>query len=123
MTIVLPIPPALNNMYVNINGRGRARSAEYNAWMKEADGCLMQQKKARPKVNASADWYHARLLFPATMKGDVDGRGKAVLDFLVKRAITPDDARCWAVLLSRSFDVEEHFCHVLVEDFNPAEAA
>lgn len=114
MILVLPIPPALNNMYVNINGRGRARSAAYNSWMDEADVCVLQQRKAIKKVTGP---YEVSIKLPRSMRGDIDGRGKAVLDYLVKRAVTPDDEYCERIVLERSSEVEDSFCHVTVEDF------
>jgi len=35
--------------------------------------------------------YRCGMIFPRTLKGDLDGRAKLVLDFMVSRGLTSDD--------------------------------
>lgn len=49
---------------------------------------------------------------PEMMRGDIDNRSKAVIDFLASRGVTPDDKHLWKVSIERSRDVEPGWCHV-----------
>jgi len=115
--IVLPVPPSVNAMYRNVARVGRVKSVTYNEWLAEADSCAVQQRKTLPKVTGP---YKVEIVIPRTTKGDIDNRGKAVLDWLATRLITPDDQQCEDIRIKRG-NIEDGFCHVLVEDF--AEAA
>lgn len=39
----LPLPPSANNLFANVAGRGRIKSAEYRAWEQLAWGAVLQQ--------------------------------------------------------------------------------
>jgi hypothetical protein len=41
------------------------------------------------------------MVFPKGLRGDIDGRGKLVLDWLVSRNLTVDDSHCWGLFLER----------------------
>jgi hypothetical protein len=45
--IELPIPPSVNALWFNAPGRGRVRTDEYRAWLKEAGWLLKEQRVAR----------------------------------------------------------------------------
>lgn len=40
VSFALPLPPSTNNLYVNVPGKGRAKSAAYRKWLKAAGGVL-----------------------------------------------------------------------------------
>lgn len=115
--ICLPVPPSVNAMYRNVARVGRVKSATYNEWLAEADACAIQQRKSIPKIEGP---YKVTITIPRKTRGDIDNRGKAVLDWLASRAVTPDDQYCEDIRIKRG-NIEDGFCHVEIEDF--AEAA
>ena len=87
MTLYLPVPPAANNMYFN-RRRGRAKSAEYRAWITEASLVAYQQGFEVVTVPA---WVIMQI--PENGRRDVDGYAKPILDLLVTIGMLLDD-RC-----------------------------
>lgn len=100
-TILLPVPPSVNDMYFNVRGRGRAKSQAYKQWITDADGYLLERAQLRgsPTIHGP---YEVAIKLPAGTRGDVDNRTKAVLDYLVSRAITDDDKHCRRVSIERA---------------------
>lgn len=88
MEIRLPFPPSVNNLFVNVQGRGRVPSKDYKNWKDQA-GWELKAQKPRPiqyrcKIDIDLD---------ETKNGDADNRSKAVLDLLVAHRIIPDDSK------------------------------
>lgn len=79
-------PPSVNNMFVNIPGKGRVRSGEYTRWMRNQLKFLMAQR-ARPVPTPVS----VEIFIPASTRGDIDNRAKPILDLIVKAGIIPDD--------------------------------
>lgn len=86
--ISLPWPPSLNNMFVNVPGKGRIASENYRRWKKEAGWLLLSQKPQRftGPVRVSVE-----LNPPNRRVFDLDNRNKALLDLLVTHQVVPDD--------------------------------
>lgn len=116
ITLTLPIPPSVNDLFDGgRKTKRRFKSDRYKAWEDEADGCLYQQKcsatfqqMSLPVIGA----YVVEINLPEMMRGDIDNRSKAVIDFLASRGVTPDDKHLWKVSIERSRDVEPGWCHV-----------
>lgn len=90
LTLRLPIAPSLNNaLYNRKGGKGRGKSAKYQSWIRNADAHYMEQKLHT--VTPIRGPYTCGMIFPRIMKGDLDGRAKLVLDWMVSRELTPDD--------------------------------
>lgn len=107
----LPVPPSTNNLYLNIR-RGRTKSKAYREWIEAADGCFLLQRRG---LNGKpiAGPYRAQIKLPK-IRGDCDGRIKAVLDWLVRVELTPDDKHCRKV--SAEIDPSlTGYCEVTVE--------
>lgn len=85
--LTLPVPPSLNNAFVNSADGGRHKSARYIAWRNAAHLALIAQGKP-PRI---AGPIAVALEFPAAMRGDLDNRIKPVLDFLVVHGLIGDD--------------------------------
>jgi Holliday junction resolvase RusA-like endonuclease len=91
LTLTLPVGPSTNSMFINRKGGrgyGRIKSAKYRAWVKNADAHLMVQKKDVVPVRGP---YKCGMIFPRTLRGDLDNRAKCVLDWMVSRGLTSDD--------------------------------
>ena len=88
----LPIAPGLNNATRNIPGMGRAKTALYKKWIKQADAhYVIQQLGRQEKVRGP---YACVMRFQEHLRGDLDGRAKLILDWMVSRNITDDDSNC-----------------------------
>jgi hypothetical protein len=95
----LPVAPGLNNATRNIPGRGRAKTAVYKQWLKQADAEYVIQGLGRAKKVAVP--YTCEMHFPEYLRGDLDGRAKLLLDFMVSRNLTIDDSFCMKLVLER----------------------
>ena len=112
VALSLPIPPSVNSAYRNVAGRGRAKTAAYTAWLKSADMRWLMQKRTTGRLKGCGR-YGALIEIPAGTRGDVDGRIKLILDYLVSREITDHDRHCWEVTCRRS-DALADECRVIV---------
>lgn len=93
----LPIAPPLNNAFFNVPGRGRVKTKRYRQWVKDADDYyLLQGLQRAEKITVP---FACRMIFPKNLRGDIDGRAKAVLDWMVSRNLTIDDKHCKKLLL------------------------
>lgn len=85
----LPVPPSLNNLFPTNRKTGRRyKSPHYKAWVKEADGWLLEQKRGLIPISGPCS---IRITIPAKTRGDVSNRIKSVEDFCVSRGLTGDD--------------------------------
>ena len=103
MRLILPIPPSTNNLFINIAGRGRVISGEYQRWRAAATDSLWQQKTKCFDVPVS-------ITITVEDKGrrDVDNFAKGICDFLVTHKIIEDDSRKYVRRLTIQFgDVKE----------------
>jgi Holliday junction resolvase RusA-like endonuclease len=96
--VLLPPPISTNNLFFNVEGRGRVATKDYRAWKKEADDMLRIQ--ARPRFTIP--------VFISLMLGEIDvgnmdsdNAAKAAIDCLKRALIIVDDSRRW-VRSSRS---------------------
>lgn len=96
-TLTLPLCPSTNNLFFNRKGGGRARSVDYEAWLKEA-GWLVNTARLTPIRGAVA----VCIALPIDMPGDIDNRAKGALDLLVKHALIEDDKHVQSLTLQRS---------------------
>ncbi|UPT53092.1 endodeoxyribonuclease [Synechococcus phage Yong-M3-232] len=95
LTIDMPLPPSVNNLFTNLKGGGRAKSAVYKAWIEEARWHVMIAWR-----NAGKPEWPAETPMRLDMRLGIEGRRrdcsncvKAIEDLLVKNLPVPDD--CW----------------------------
>jgi len=92
LTFSLPVAPSANNAFANRKGGtgfGRVKSGRYRAWIKQADAYYMLQRlQTVPPISGA---YTCKMLFPPKIRGDLDGRAKLILDWMVSRGLTWDD--------------------------------
>lgn len=107
----LPVPPSLNNMFVNIAkaNRARVRSSNYKLWAQEA-GWLIRADRIR-RVDGR---FAVALLISDKESGDADNRFKAVGDLLVSHGVTEDDKKNDLPLTMRCDGVARKTCEVIV---------
>lgn len=92
LTLSLPVAPTANNAFVNRKGGrgyGRIKSKAYRSWLKQADAHYALQKLGRVKPILGA--YRCEMTFCRIVRGDLDGRIKILLDWLVARNLVQGD--------------------------------
>src|SRR5262245_30123746 len=82
-------PPWLNNIFVNVLGRGRVPSKRYKSWQRTAGWELQTQRQGC----IGGPWEVA-IALPENLTGDCDNYVKPLLDLLVKHAVVDDDRHC-----------------------------
>jgi Holliday junction resolvase RusA-like endonuclease len=106
--IRLPMPPTVNQLYFNVPKRGRVKTTAYTKWIEQADRwCMVNGTKGGVKGP-----YELHIRAPKS-RGDIDGRIKAIADFLVSRRFTSDDKH----MLKTSIEVDEslsEFCEITI---------
>ena len=108
-TYHLSVPPSVNQIFVNVPGKGRVKSAVYRKWIKSELVALMSQR-AKPVVGRAS----VSILLPRSTPGDIDNRLKGTLDLLVRAEILPDDSGKYVGALSVTF-ADVPLMHVTVE--------
>ena len=88
--VVVLLPPTTNNLFRNLPGRGRCRTARYNAWIEKSQPILATLKPPKEfpcevclLIVPGKDWRQS---------SDVANREKAITDALVKAGVLPDDS-------------------------------
>lgn len=98
-----PVP--VNNMYLNVPGRGRVKTKRYKAWRMASSWELVEQRRAYG-VNAITERVSVTVHLPEKTRGDADGRLKATLDCLQDAGIISNDRLCDPVSIGRA-EVEQ----------------
>lgn len=94
--LTLPVPPSTNNLFMNVPGRGRIKSSEYNRWLSDAGWLLKTQ--AWEKV---CGHVAVTIRIPKKSKADIDNLIKPSLDLLVKHGVIDDDRFVDSIHISR----------------------
>jgi Holliday junction resolvase RusA-like endonuclease len=103
-----------------VNGkRGRFKSRRYTDWEAEAESSLWEQRPKGIVIGA----YEVEIILPEMIRGDIDNRSKAIIDFMVKMGLTPDDKHLWKVSIERNPNVPPGECHVTARGIKTARAA
>lgn len=88
--LTLTRPPSANRLFKNIPGRGRARTAEYDAWIELN---LFKIKNQKPKCVRGT--YHLAISCQRSNKrADLDNILKATNDILKKAGVIQEDNLC-----------------------------
>src|SRR5215207_1569991 len=96
ITIDLPVPPSVNKIWtIGKDHRGRPNqylNKKYQQWIKDADWSRHLSAARNKKIIGP---YKVRIILDHNIRGDLDNRIKAFLDWAGKRAgITSDDKLC-----------------------------
>lgn len=93
----VPVPPSLNMCFSNAAGRGRVKTRAYRAWIQEAGYLLKAQRPG--KVEGP---YQVIIRLPQKLAGDIDNRGKPLIDLMVSHQVTPDDRHLHKLTIERT---------------------
>lgn len=108
LTLSLPIAPTSNNAFVNRTGGkgyGRIRSIKYKIWLEQADSHYTLQGLGRVKPVMGP--YTLQMVFPDTIRGDIDGRQKLIIDWLVSRNLVQGDSPKFLRKLESEFSANQ----------------
>lgn len=90
-TVFLPRPPSLNNIFVNVPGRGRVKTRDYVTWLRAATNSIIAQKPTRVEGEIEIS------VSIGPRRGDLDNRIKPILDCLVTNGVIEDDRKVTAI--------------------------
>lgn len=111
----VPMPPSLNNAFINVAGKGRVRSKAYRAWAEEAGWMVKAKRNGTIEIPVSV----AIELCPRTRRSyDIDNRGKPCLDLLVSCGVLPDDSNKFIKSLAIREVASGPECAIIVEAFD-----
>lgn len=87
ITLAIPAPPSTNNLFINVRGRGRAKTSRYLTWLRAAGNELLAQRPGHISGPVSV-----RIKVRRRRKNqDIDNTIKAPLDLLVAHGVIDDD--------------------------------
>lgn len=86
IAFAVPCPPSVNALYLNVPGKGRVKTRRYRDWIKEAGLMVMASRVGCIDGPVKVD-----IALPQSMRGDTDGRIKALLDLAVRLGLIEDD--------------------------------
>lgn len=87
ITVEIPAPPSVNEMFRNVRGKGRVKTKVYADWRGHADWYVRSQRPGRLRGHVVLIISIERL----SRNADVDNRVKAILDLLVACRVIDDD--------------------------------
>ena len=99
LTFTLPLPPSANNLFVNVPGRGRVKSAEYRKWITDAGWLAKTAIVGAEQVKPP---YQVTYEVPADRRRDLDNFSKATGDLLVRLAVIADDKFIDRLIIERA---------------------
>lgn len=110
VTLTLPMPPSVNQLYT---GKNRRIQPAYAAWINEAGWRVNEQRGKGNRLRLPKNtWYWTDIRLPENHLGDSDNRLKAMHDLLWKMDVTPDDKWLLGGTYMRCADVEPGTCVV-----------
>lgn len=83
----ISVPPALNNLFHNIPGGGRAKTQNYKAWRRAAGFEVLAQRQTPLKGRVDI----VVTIEDGASKADVDGLLKGPIDLLVEMGLIEGD--------------------------------
>ncbi len=89
-TYEIPVPPSVNSLYANAQGKGRVKSNRYRIWLRAAEN-EMQAQQCRPFGSPAI----LTLNIPENTRGDLSNRFKAAEDLLVRCGVLEDDSKAF----------------------------
>lgn len=108
MILTLPVPPSMNNAFINVRGVGRVKSKKYKLWQQAAGWALQAQPHAKIPGKVRIRIQVRR----PSANSDIDNRVKPLLDLLVLHRVIDDD-RNVASVYAEWADIET--CSITIE--------
>lgn len=112
LTMVLPLPPSVNNLYVN-TANGRRKTEQGKKYERDVHEALMEQR-SRPKCPKPPYEVSLWFLLPDNRRRDVSNMVKAIED-AVSTYLYYDDSCHHVMHLYKALDKEEPRAIMLLE--------
>lgn len=93
----IPTPPSTNNLFANVAGRGRVRSAAYGTWANAAGWAMKASAQSWPMLSDPVD-IEINL---GAIRGDIDNRAKGCLDLMVAMNVIKDDSLVHRLVITK----------------------
>lgn len=87
VVLTLPMPPSVNEMFRNVPGRGRVKTADYLDWRGHAGWSLRGQRPA----SLNGPVVIVLSVERGSASADIDNRVKAIFDLLTEHDVIEDD--------------------------------
>jgi Holliday junction resolvase RusA-like endonuclease len=97
----IPVPPSVNNLFVNVPKVGRVKSKAYREWITAAGWMLRTQRPG--SINGP---FAVTIRLPVKVRSDLDNLAKPILDLMVAHKITSDDRRCEDLHITKTEGIE-----------------
>lgn len=95
-SVVLPMPPSLNNIYATV-GRRRVKVLAYTDW-RDMSAWIIAGAKL-PRIGGA---IAVQIELPMKMRGDIDNRVKPILDALVASKRVDDDRNVVSIYVAKT---------------------
>ena len=122
--VTLPFPPSVNRIWRWVkrghSGRRVARSEEYSAWLRECDGCVLDQLGIPAYRRTIPGRYTLCVTLCITLwkTCDQDNCLKGISDLLQRNRLIADDKNAWITMVSWGYVENSHkdrpLCRVAV---------
>jgi Holliday junction resolvase RusA-like endonuclease len=100
-SVVLPMPPSLNNIYATV-GKRRVKVLAYTDWRHMS--ALIIAGSRVPYIGGAIS---VQIELPIKMRGDIDNRVKPILDALVASKRIDDDRNVVAIYVARTRNADD----------------
>ena len=107
LIIDLPLPPSTNNLYYNVQGKGRVKSREYRKWQ---ESVVLRFRN----IGWFEDAVSVHIRVPHDRRRDIDNYAKPILDALVNHGVIRDDRYVDYLTVEKSKVQEKKMCNVQV---------
>lgn len=92
VTLTMPVPPSVNQLFRNLPGKGRVKTKVYDNWRAHAVTMIRAQKLAPVAGRVLVMFGVERM----SLAADIDNRIKAMLDAIVDARVIGDDSQVTA---------------------------
>lgn len=100
ITFTVPTPPSVNNLFVNVPGKGRVRSQRYQAWA-HAAGWAMRIAGWNPPLTLGFRGPVSVTILNGNARQDIDNCAKGILDLLTEMQVIEDDKQVVGLHITR----------------------
>jgi Holliday junction resolvase RusA-like endonuclease len=101
ISITLPKPPSVNELFANVPGTGRVKTQKYRSWERDAGWLLREQRPGHIEGH-----YELTIRMPRG-RGDLGNAEKATSDLLVKHGVIDDDKFARRIVLERDDEAKD----------------
>ncbi|MDG2570618.1 hypothetical protein P7L87_23955 [Vibrio parahaemolyticus] len=112
VSIDLPRPPSVNNLFRNVPGKGRVKTSDYRSWLQQAGWLIKAQRPGK------VEGEYKLLVLIGPTKADIGNLEKALSDLLQAHGVIENERLSQGILLERSDELPPQTirCCVMKQD-------